>query len=161
MGTGALPERAAGTGALPGGAAGTGSVGADTLPGETADSESLMERIAVLGYLELGYDGTKVTTESASGNDGHASKENGVRSGVAPNRVSFAAFLQCGAFFIDDWDNRIYVYMRDAPGGYSVPAMYGRGWWISAYSRVKFGQRYTLYFRVLYTSYPWARPTAT
>lgn len=162
----ALPGGAAGAGYVGVGAAGAwavgaGSVGAEALPGETADSESLMERIAVLGYLELGYDGTKVTTESASGNDGHASKENGVRSGVAPNRVSFAAFLQCGAFFIDDWDNRIYVYMRDAPGGYSVPAMYGRGWWLSAYSKVKFGQRYTLYFRVLYTSYPWARPTDT
>jgi len=30
-------------------------------------------------------------------------------------------------FFADRWADRVYAYERDAPGGFSVPAFYGRG----------------------------------
>ncbi|MCQ2149070.1 MAG: helix-hairpin-helix domain-containing protein [Bacteroidales bacterium] len=30
-------------------------------------------------------------------------------------------------FIADNWDDRIYVYERDAPGNFSVPSYYGRG----------------------------------
>lgn len=47
----------------------------------------------------------------------------------------FAAFLKSGLFWVDNWDDRIYVYERDVPGTFNVPAMYGRGLWSSAYVR--------------------------
>ena len=38
-----------------------------------------------------------------------------------------SAYLRVAAFEIDQWDDRIYCYERDAPGTFSVPAYYGRG----------------------------------
>ena len=40
---------------------------------------------------------------------------------------SLSAYLRLAAFEIDEWDDRIYCYERDAPGTFSVPAYYGRG----------------------------------
>ena len=40
---------------------------------------------------------------------------------------SFSAYLRGTLFFIDNWDDRIYSYERDAPGNFTVPAYYGRG----------------------------------
>ena len=37
-------------------------------------------------------------------------------------------FARTGLFLVDDWDDRIYVYERDVPGCFNVPAYYGRGW---------------------------------
>ena len=37
-------------------------------------------------------------------------------------------FVRTGLFLVDDWDDRIYVYERDVPGCFNVPAYYGRGW---------------------------------
>ena len=42
-------------------------------------------------------------------------------------------YLRLSGFWIDDWDSRIYVYERDAPGNFSVPAYYGRGGSLSAF----------------------------
>jgi hypothetical protein len=39
----------------------------------------------------------------------------------------FSTYLRGTIFRIDDWDDRIYSYERDAPGNFSVPAYYGRG----------------------------------
>lgn len=39
----------------------------------------------------------------------------------------FATYLRGTIFRIDNWDDRIYSYERDAPGNFSVPAYYGRG----------------------------------
>lgn len=36
-------------------------------------------------------------------------------------------WLRGTAFIIDSWDDRIYVYERDAPGSFNVPAYFGRG----------------------------------
>ena len=45
---------------------------------------------------------------------------------------SFSAYLRLTGFVIDSWNDRIYVYERDAPGNFSVPAYSGRGAGISA-----------------------------
>lgn len=37
------------------------------------------------------------------------------------------AYFRATAFHVDNWDDRIYAYERDAPGNYSMPAYYGRG----------------------------------
>ena len=66
----------------------------------------------------------------------------------------FGVFLRQGTFFIDDWDDRIYVYERDAPGSFSVPAFYGRGLWTSLTGNWKPSRWMKLYFRVSATSYP-------
>jgi hypothetical protein len=39
----------------------------------------------------------------------------------------FSIYLRGTIFRIDNWDDRIYSYERDAPGNFSVPAYYGRG----------------------------------
>lgn len=79
-------------------------------------------------------------------------------NGTHKTRLSFNIFLQGGLFRADNWDDRIYVYMRDTPGTFSIPAMYGRGWWSSIYAKAKFGKHFSLYLKVMYTAYPWARP---
>lgn len=56
-----------------------------------------------------------------------AALEGGYRSGV------FAAYLKAVAFCVDDWDDRIYSYNRDAPGNFSSVALYGRGVSASAF----------------------------
>lgn len=80
---------------------------------------------------------------------------------LAGSSFSCNTYLQLSFFRVDDWDDRIYIYQRDAPGNYNVPAMYGRGYMLSAYSNFKFGRYLKLYFRISYLSYPWARPTDT
>jgi hypothetical protein len=65
-----------------------------------------------------------------------------------------SVYLRQGLFFVDDWEDRIYVYERDAPGSFNVPAMYGRGLWTSAVAGMKFSDRIRLYLRAAYTCYP-------
>lgn len=50
----------------------------------------------------------------------------------------FSAYLRGTVFFVDNWDDRIYSYERDAPGSFTVPACYGRGIMVSAYASGKF-----------------------
>jgi hypothetical protein len=59
--------------------------------------------VACLGYVDGGYKGKALST-----------------------------FLRFGLFAVDDWEDRIYVYERDAPGNFNVPAYYGRGYWAAA-----------------------------
>jgi hypothetical protein len=39
----------------------------------------------------------------------------------------WSAYFRLTGFVIDQWNDRIYVYERDAPGNFSVPAYSGRG----------------------------------
>ena len=64
------------------------------------------------------------------------------------------ASARCGVFFVDEWDDRIYVYERDAPGGFNVPAMYGRGVWAAAYIGYNPARWFKIYLRAAVTSYP-------
>lgn len=64
---------------------------------------------------------------------------------------------QAAVFRIDSWDSRIYLYQRDAPGMFSVPAMYGRGISLAGYAKMKFGRRTELHLKCAWSTYPWAR----
>ena len=80
--------------------------------------------VAVLGYMEGGYTGS-----------------------------SFSSYLRAGAFMIDDWDDRIYVYERDAPDSFNVPAYYGRGMWAAFNIIWKPVLWCSIYLRVSWTGY--------
>lgn len=73
--------------------------------------------------------------------------EGGYRSG------SFALYLRLGAFKADEWADRIYVYERDAPGTFNVPAYYGRGLWSAAVLRWRFARWGKAYARASVCSY--------
>lgn len=67
---------------------------------------------------------------------------------------SFSTFLRAGIFLIDNWDDRIYVYERDAPDCFNVPAYYGRGWNASWVVKWK-----GLGLRAGLVRYPWSAKT--
>ena len=79
-----------------------------------------------------------------------------VEGGYSSGRLRI--HLRQGFFIIDDWDDRIYVYERDAPGSFNVPAMYGRGLWTSAVAGIDLMRRMRLYLRAAYTAYPFMEP---
>lgn len=62
-------------------------------------------------------------------------------------------YLRLGVFFVDDWEDRIYVYERDAPGSFNVPAMYGRGWMASLVLSARLSRNMKCYLRLSRTSY--------
>ena len=67
---------------------------------------------------------------------------------------AISAYLRVTGFKIDRWTDRIYVYERDAPGSFSVPAYYGRGVSISATGNIKHRFKYftlKFYARGAYT----------
>lgn len=77
--------------------------------------------------------------------------EGGFRNG------SVSLYLRQGVFRIDDWDDRIYVYERDAPGSFLVPAYYGRGIWTALTGSWRFARWGKIYVRAGYTSYPFMK----
>ena len=73
-------------------------------------------------------------------------------------------YLRGGLFKVDDWDDRIYVYERDAPGAFTVPARYGRGWYASLYGTWHLSRHHSIWFRLETVQYPWnqkAKPGRT
>lgn len=62
-------------------------------------------------------------------------------------------YLRQGVFFVDDWEDRIYVYERDAPGSFNVPAMYGRGWMASLVLSARLSRSMKCYARLSRTAY--------
>ena len=70
---------------------------------------------------------------------------------------TLSLYLRQGFFLIDDWDDRIYVYERDAPGNFSVPAYYGRGMWTAFTCSWRFSRWGKLYSRAATTSYPFMK----
>ena len=75
-----------------------------------------------------------------------------VEGGHSGKRLT--AYIRQGIFFIDDWDDRIYVYERDAPGSFNVPAMYGRGLWTSITASFSPTSWLRMYARACSTCYP-------
>ena len=67
---------------------------------------------------------------------------------------SLSVHVRQGAFRIDHWEDRIYVYERDAPGSFNVPAFYGRGLWASLYAGWRFWSLGRMYLRMSYVTYP-------
>ena len=80
---------------------------------------------AFLGYLEAGY-----------------------------KQERWTLWCRSGIFVADNWDDRIYVYERDAPGSFNVPAVYGRGVWLSVTGSWRFARWGRLYLRGSTTAYP-------
>ena len=74
-----------------------------------------------------------------------------VEGGYVAAKLSL--WLRQGFFRIDDWDDRIYVYERSAPGAFNVPAYYGRGLWTAFMASARFSRLCKLYLRAGYTSY--------
>lgn len=72
--------------------------------------------------------------------------------GYRAPRVS--VFLRQGFFSIDNWNDRIYVYERDAPGNFLVPAFYGRGLWSAAVCSWNCAKWLRIYARASCTAYP-------
>lgn len=74
----------------------------------------------------------------------------------------FTASLRATVFKVDNWDDRIYSYERDAPGNFTVPAYNGRGVSVSMYAGKKWKTKrfstYALYLRASWIGYPWTRP---
>ena len=67
---------------------------------------------------------------------------------------SLSLYMRIGLFLIDNWDDRIYVYERDAPGSFNVPAFYGRGVWSALTASWRFSRHGRLYVRGAFTTYP-------
>lgn len=82
-----------------------------------------------------------------------------VEAGHKSDKLS--VYIRGGIFKVDKWDCRIYVYERDAPGRFNVPAYYGRGLSASATAALKCGSRHSIYLRISTIQYPWnATPKA-
>lgn len=77
--------------------------------------------------------------------------EPGYRKERGYNRFQF--YLRATAFKADSWEDRIYIYERDVPGAFSVPAYYGRGCAASAVAAVK-RRHGTFGARAYATAYP-------
>lgn len=80
--------------------------------------------------------------------------EGGYRSGP------LSLWLRAGAFRVDNWNDRIYAYERDAPGNFNVPAYYGRGYWTALTAGVKYAGWCRIYLRAAFQDCPWASPGA-
>lgn len=70
---------------------------------------------------------------------------------------SLSVFLRHGYFIVDDWDDRIYVYERDAPGSFNAPAFYGRGLWLSLSGMWRVSRKGKVYIRMSLTEYPFMK----
>lgn len=68
---------------------------------------------------------------------------------------TISAYLRAGLFRIDNWNDRIYCYERDAPGNFNNQALYGRGWNASAFVSWKINRAHSLYLRLSAIEYPW------
>ena len=77
-------------------------------------------------------------------------------------RMRLSVALRGGLFKVDDWEGRIYVYERDLPGMFTVPALYGRGWNASAVAGLRLRHRrlrHSLDLRASFIAYPWTAPS--
>ncbi len=67
------------------------------------------------------------------------------------------AHLRAGIFSVDDWDGRIYFYEHDISGRFTVPALYGRGFWLSGFVSAKFGRNWSVSARLSWKDYVFMR----
>ena len=72
-----------------------------------------------------------------------------IEGGYKNERLS--VYLKQLFFDIDNWDDRIYAYERDAPGSFSVPAFYGRGMNTSFMTSWRFSRWGRLYAKGTFT----------
>ena len=106
----------------------------------------------VLGSKEDGFSLKSCASLCRAGNVSWlAYIEPGYRKEKGYNRFQF--YLRATAFKADSWEDRIYIYERDVPGAFSVPAYYGRGCAASAVAAVK-RRHGTFGARAYATAYP-------
>lgn len=67
---------------------------------------------------------------------------------------NWLAWLRGTLFRVDDWEDRVYAYERNAPGSFSVPAYYGRGFGVSCYAGRK-GKHWKAWLQASLLAYPW------
>ncbi len=67
------------------------------------------------------------------------------------------AHLRAGIFSVDDWDGRIYFYEHDIRGRFTVPSLYGRGFWLSGFVSAKFGRKWSVSARLSWKDYVFMR----
>lgn len=67
---------------------------------------------------------------------------------------ALSAYLRFTLFKIDNWADRIWVYERDAPGNFNVPAYSGRGFAASITASYKH-RKQCLHLRAGTVRYPW------
>jgi hypothetical protein len=58
-----------------------------------------------------------------------------------------AFYLKECLFSASQWADRLYLYSREAPGNFSVPAYYGKGWSLSLYANGRIGRHWKLYLK--------------
>ncbi|MBQ0077852.1 MAG: helix-hairpin-helix domain-containing protein [Bacteroidales bacterium] len=58
-------------------------------------------------------------------------------SATAELKTRLTLILSGGVFATDGYDGRVYIYERDIPGSFNVPAYYGTGWHCSLYAAWK------------------------
>lgn len=68
---------------------------------------------------------------------------------------SLRMYMRFSLFRIDNWDDRISVYERDARGAFNVPARYGRGWSVSLFAQLKARKHSRFNLRLETVQYPW------
>ena len=73
-------------------------------------------------------------------------------------KESISLYMRMGIFVVDDWEDRIYVYERDAPGSFNVPAYYGRGVWTAVNLSWGYSDWGRLYLRASYVGYQLMSP---
>ena len=78
-----------------------------------------------------------------------------LEGGYRTDRLS--VYIRQLFFLIDNWDDRIYAYERDAPGSFSVPAYYGRGMSTALTASWKFSRWGRVYVKGTMTSYPFMK----
>ena len=78
-----------------------------------------------------------------------------IEGGYKANKM--AVYARLGLFMVDNWDDRIYVYERDAPGQFNAPAMYGRGVWAAMNMAWKIAPWASAYIRAGTTAYPFMK----
>lgn len=78
--------------------------------------------------------------------------EAGFKSESEKHRVQ--AYARLTAFVVDNWDDRIYIYERDVPGAFSVPAYYGRGYSLSGVVGYKWKRSFSANARLSALEYP-------
>lgn len=72
--------------------------------------------------------------------------EAGWKGAIGEMPLELSTYARSEWFRADNWDDRIYVYERDAPGSFNVPAYYGRGWNHSLFLGMKY-RCHSLYLR--------------
>lgn len=65
------------------------------------------------------------------------------------------AYFRWTLFKVENWADRIYVYERDAPGSFNVPAYYGKGYALAFAASWKPVRQHSFHLRVSYIEYPW------